>query len=158
MLLLAVRPKRAGKVAFFLAMTVFAWRVLEGHFHLLAGVLPPANLLARTDTRMDALLWGCLAAIYFSNIQRLAALIRFPQLWFVPASIILIAQKMHPPGLALLDAVLFPVLLVSTVIQPYSVLGRILSGAGTRRFSAPAAVSLESVGDSGVCLLEPLPD
>jgi peptidoglycan/LPS O-acetylase OafA/YrhL len=126
MLVLAVKPKRAGKVAFFLAMAVFAWRVIEGRFHLLAAVLPPANLLARTDTRMDALLWGCLAAIYFPNIRRLAARIRFSQLWFVPASIIVIAQKMQPPGLVLLDAVLFPVLLLSTVIQPYSVLGRIL--------------------------------
>jgi peptidoglycan/LPS O-acetylase OafA/YrhL len=75
---------------------------------------------------MDALLWGCLAAIYFPNIRRLAARIRFSQFWFVPASIIVIAQKMQPPGLVFLDAVLFPVLLLSTVIQPHSVLGRIL--------------------------------
>lgn len=126
MLLLLVRPKRAGKVAFLLAMMVFAWRVIEGRFHLLAGVLPQANLLARTDARMDALLWGCLAAIYFPDIRRLAARIRFSQLWFVPASIILIAQKMHPPGQTLLDAVLFPLLVVSTVVQPRSVLGRVL--------------------------------
>ena len=58
MLLLLVKPKRAGKVAFLLAMVVFAWRVIEARFHLLAGVLPQANLLARTDTRMDALLVG----------------------------------------------------------------------------------------------------
>ena len=126
MLLLAVRPKRAGKVAFLLAMMVFSWRVIEEHFHLLAGVLPPANLLARTDTRMDALLWGCLAAIYFPDIQRLVARIRFSQLWVVPASIILIAEKIHLPGHTLLDAILFPVLVVSTVTQPYSVLGRVL--------------------------------
>jgi peptidoglycan/LPS O-acetylase OafA/YrhL len=126
MLLLWVKPKRAGKLAFLLAMTVFAWRVIEGRFHLLAGVIPQANLLARTDTRMDALLWGCLAAIYLPDIRRLVARIPFSQLWFVPASIILIAQKMHPPGLVLLDAVLFPLLVVSTVIQPYSVLGRVL--------------------------------
>jgi peptidoglycan/LPS O-acetylase OafA/YrhL len=126
MLLLAVRPKRAGKVAFFMAMMVFAWRVIEGHFHLLAGVLPQANLLARTDTKMDALLWGCLAAIYFPEIQRLVARVPFSQLWFVPASIVVIAQKMHPPGLVLLDAVLFPLLVVCTVLQPYSVLGRVL--------------------------------
>jgi peptidoglycan/LPS O-acetylase OafA/YrhL len=125
-LLLAVKPKRAGKVAFSLAMMVFAWRVIEERFHLLAGVLPPANLLARTDTRMDALLWGCLAAIYYPDIRRLAARIRFSQLWFVPALILVIAQKLHPPGQTLLDAVLFPVLVVSTVIQPYSVLGRVL--------------------------------
>jgi peptidoglycan/LPS O-acetylase OafA/YrhL len=48
MLLLAVRPKRAGRVAFLLAMTVFAWRVIETRFHLLSAALPPANLLART--------------------------------------------------------------------------------------------------------------
>jgi peptidoglycan/LPS O-acetylase OafA/YrhL len=126
MLLLMVRPKRAGKVAFLLAMMVFPWRVIEGRFHLLAGVLPQPNLLARTDIRMDALLWGCLAAIYFPDIERLVARIRFSQLWFVPASIILIAQKMHPPGQTLLDAVLLPVLVVTTVIQPYSVLGRVL--------------------------------
>jgi peptidoglycan/LPS O-acetylase OafA/YrhL len=126
MLLLAARPKRAGRAAFLLAMMVFAWRVIEARFHLLAGVLPPANFLARSDIRMDALLWGCLAAIYFPDIQRLAARIRFSQFWVVPATIIVIAQKMHPPGQILLNAVLLPVLVVSTVIQPYSVLGRVL--------------------------------
>jgi peptidoglycan/LPS O-acetylase OafA/YrhL len=105
---------------------VFAWRVIEGRFHLLADILPQANLMARTDTRIDALLWGCLAAIYFPDIRRLAARIRFSELWFLPASIILIAQKVHPPGQTLLDAVLLPVLVVSTVLQPASVLGRIL--------------------------------
>jgi peptidoglycan/LPS O-acetylase OafA/YrhL len=126
MLLLAVKPKRAGRAAFLLAMMVCAWRVIEAHFQLLAGVLRPANLLARTDTRMDALLWGCLAAIYFPDIRRLAARIPFSQLWFVPALIIVVAQKMHPPGVVLLDAVLMPALVVSTVIQPYSLLGRVL--------------------------------
>jgi peptidoglycan/LPS O-acetylase OafA/YrhL len=56
----------------------------------------------------------------------LAARIRFSQLWVVPATIVVVAQKMHPPGQILLDAVLLPVLVVSTVIQPYSVLGRVL--------------------------------
>jgi peptidoglycan/LPS O-acetylase OafA/YrhL len=125
-LLLAVRPKRAGKVAFFLAVAIFAWRVTETRFHLLSGILPQANLLARSDTRMDSLLWGCLAAIYFGDIQRLAARVRFSQLWLVPAVIVVIAQKVHPPGLTLLNAVLFPILVVSTVIQPHSVLGRVL--------------------------------
>ena len=126
LVLLAVRPKRAGKVAFLLAMTVFAWRTIEGHFHLLADVLPQANLMARSDTRIDALLWGCLAAIYFPKIQRLAERIPFSQLWFVPAVLVVIVQKLHPPGLTLFDAVLLPLLIVSTVIQPRSVLGHVL--------------------------------
>ena len=70
MLLLVVKPRRAGKVAFLLAMLVFCWRVVEGHFQLFAGLLPQANLLTSTDTRTDGLLWGCLAAIYFPKIQR----------------------------------------------------------------------------------------
>ena len=91
MLLLTVKPKRAGKVAFLLAMLVFAWRVIEGHFQLLAGILPQANLLTRTDTRIDGLLWGCLAAIYFPTIQRVVARIRFSQLWLVPLAVFLAA-------------------------------------------------------------------
>jgi peptidoglycan/LPS O-acetylase OafA/YrhL len=125
-LLLLIRPKRAGRVAFLLTMMIFVWRVIESHFHPLARILPPANLMARSDTRMDALLWGCLAAIYFLDIRRLAMRIRFSQLWLVPAAIIVIAQKLHPPGQTLLDATLLPLLIVSTVIQPHSVLGQVL--------------------------------
>jgi peptidoglycan/LPS O-acetylase OafA/YrhL len=125
-LLLWIRPKRSGKVAFLLAMLIFSWRLIEARFHLLAAVLPQANLMARSDTRMDALLWGCLAAIYFSDIRRLAARVRFSQLWFLPAATILIAQKVHPPGETLLYAALLPLLVVSTVIQPGSVLGHVL--------------------------------
>jgi peptidoglycan/LPS O-acetylase OafA/YrhL len=126
MLLLLVRPKRLGKVAFLLAMMVFAWRVIETRFHLLADILPQANVMARTDTRMDALLWGCLAAIYFSDIRRIAMRVRFSQLWVVPAVVILIAQKTHLTGQTLLYAVVLPLLVVSTVIQPHSLLGRVL--------------------------------
>ena len=126
MLLIAVKPKRAGKAAFILAMAVFAWRVLVGHFQWFATVLLPANLLARTDTRMDALLWGCLAAIYFPVIQRNAERIRFSQLWLPILAILLVAEKLRIPGLILLRAVLMPALVLSTVIQPDSLLGRVL--------------------------------
>jgi peptidoglycan/LPS O-acetylase OafA/YrhL len=126
MLLILVKPRRAGKVAFLLAMLVFAWRVIEGHFQLLADILPQANLLARTDTRIDGLLWGCLAAIYFPSIQRLVARIRFSQLWLVPLAVFLVALATHVHGMTLWTAVLLPALVVSTVVQPDSVLSRVL--------------------------------
>jgi peptidoglycan/LPS O-acetylase OafA/YrhL len=126
MLLLAVNPRRAGKTAFLLAILVFCWRVVEGHFQLLAGWLPQANLLTRTDTRMDGLLWGCLAAIYFPRIQRLVGQVRFSQLWLVPLALLVVTQIMHVSGLTLWRAILLPVLLVSTVTQPASWLGRAL--------------------------------
>jgi peptidoglycan/LPS O-acetylase OafA/YrhL len=126
MLLLVSKPRRAGKVAFLLAMLVFCWRVVEGHFQLLAGLLPQANLLTRTDTRIDGLLWGCLAAIYFPNIRRVVGRIGFSQLWLVPAALLLAVQLLHVPGLTLWHAILLPALLVSTVTQPGSWLGRVL--------------------------------
>jgi peptidoglycan/LPS O-acetylase OafA/YrhL len=125
-LLIAVKPKRAGKVAFLLATLVFAWRVIEGHFQLFASVLPQANLLTRTDTRIDGLLWGCLAAIYFGSIQRLAARIHFSQLWLIPLALLMASQALHVPGRTLVHAILLPLIVVSTVIQPASVLGRVL--------------------------------
>jgi peptidoglycan/LPS O-acetylase OafA/YrhL len=125
-LLLAVKPRRAGKVAFLLAMLIACWRAVEAHFHLLAGVLPLDNLLTRTDTRADALLWGCLAAIYFPEIRRLVARLRFSQLWIAPLALLAVTQLMHAPGLVLLHAILLPMLVLSTVTQPESWLGRAL--------------------------------
>jgi peptidoglycan/LPS O-acetylase OafA/YrhL len=126
MLLLAVKPKRAGKVAFLLAMAVFVWRVLESHFEWFASVLLPSNLLTRTDTMMDALLWGCLAAIYFPEIVRFCARIRFSQLWLPILATLMVVEKLHAPGLIALRAVLMPALVLSTVLQPASLLGRVL--------------------------------
>ncbi len=126
MLLIAVKPKRAGKVAFLLAMLVFGWRQLQAHFHLWPGTFPPANLAARTDTRIDALLWGCLAAIYFPAIKRNLERVHFSELWLPLLAILVFAEAIHAPGLTLMRAILLPALVLSTVIQPSSVLGRIL--------------------------------
>jgi peptidoglycan/LPS O-acetylase OafA/YrhL len=126
MLLLAVKPKRAGIVAFSLAMAVFGWRVVDGHFRLLAEVIPQANFMARTDIRIDALLWGCLAAIYFPKIERLVARVRFSQLWLVLLAFLILTQVRHIPGATLWYAILFPALILSTVTQPASALSRFL--------------------------------
>ena len=126
LLLLAIKPKQVGKVAFLLAVAVAAWRVLEGHFGWFSSVLLPANLLSRTDTMMDALVWGCLAAIYFPEISRFTAGIHFSQLWIPILAALLVVEKLHVPGLIVLHAVLMPALVLSTVLQPQSLLGRIL--------------------------------
>jgi peptidoglycan/LPS O-acetylase OafA/YrhL len=125
-LLIAAKPKRAGKVAFGFAMVVLAWRSAESHFRWLPDILLPANLLSRTDARLDALLWGCLAAIYFPAMVRYGGRIRFSQLWLPLLATWLVIEKFQPPGLILLRAVLLPLLVLSTVIQPGSFLGRIL--------------------------------
>jgi hypothetical protein len=53
MLLLVVKPRRAGKVAFLLAMLVFCWRVVEGHFQLfLAAAGKPVDQDRHQDGRI----------------------------------------------------------------------------------------------------------
>jgi len=131
-LLVAITPKRAGKVAFVLAMTVFGWRVVESRFHLLSGILPTGDLTTRSDTRMDALLWGCLAAIYFPVIKSYAVRIKFRQLWLPIVACLAVAVKVHLPGLTLLSAVLIPAMVLSTVLQPASLLGHILEWKALR--------------------------
>jgi peptidoglycan/LPS O-acetylase OafA/YrhL len=125
-LLIAVKPKRAARVAFALAMLVFAWRQLQQYPRLLPAILVVPNSMTCTDTRIDALLWGCLAAIYFPAIRRTLERIHFSQLWLPILAIVLVLERMHAPCLTLWHAVLLPALLLSTVIQPASLLGRVL--------------------------------
>jgi peptidoglycan/LPS O-acetylase OafA/YrhL len=121
MCLLALKPKRAGKAALLMAILIFGWREIVWVF------LPSFNMATRTDTRMDGLLWGCLAAIYFPAVKRIFERIRFSQLWLPIAAIVLVAEKMHLGELLFfVHAVLLPPLILSTVIQPSSVLGRVL--------------------------------
>ena len=105
-LLLSAKPKRAGKVALLLALLVFGWRQLQGHYQLWPGIFPPANLEIRTDTRIDSLLWGCLAAIYFPEVKRIFERVRFSQLWLPIVGILLAAEALHPPGLTLIRSIL----------------------------------------------------
>jgi peptidoglycan/LPS O-acetylase OafA/YrhL len=126
-LLIAVKPKRAGKVALLLAIAVAAWRSCEAHFQWFSTILIPSNLLARTDAKADALLWGCLAAIYFPTIKRYAEGVRFNQLWLPILMMLLAVQKFHAPGEMVLESILIPALVLSTIIQPGSLLGRFLA-------------------------------
>jgi peptidoglycan/LPS O-acetylase OafA/YrhL len=126
MLLIAAKPKRVGKVAFILAMAVAAWRAFEGHFNLFPEIFIPSNLLARTDARVDALLWGCIAAIYFPEIKGYVERIRFTELWLPIGALLLVVEKIRAPRLLVLQGILIPALLLSTVIQSDNLLGRVL--------------------------------
>ncbi len=135
-LLAVVKPKRAGAAAFLGAVAVLAWRTAEEHFQLLPHLLLPANLPARTDTRVDALLWGCLAAIYLPAAQRLIGRLRFRQLWLPIAAVLLAMEATHAPGLFFWRSVLLPALLLATVLQPDSLLSRVLEWKLLRRLGA----------------------
>jgi peptidoglycan/LPS O-acetylase OafA/YrhL len=126
MVLIAVKPRRLARVAFLLSMAVAGWRAFEGHFELFPTILIPSNLLARTDAKVDALLWGCIAAIYFPTIKRYVEGIRFTQVWLPIVAILLVVEALHVPGLLVWQAILLPALVLSTVLQPNNMLGRVL--------------------------------
>ncbi|HTZ60808.1 MAG TPA: acyltransferase [Acidobacteriaceae bacterium] len=132
LLLLVATPKRIGKAALFLALALFCWRMVEVRYQFLGRFFPPQFMLARTDMRMDGLLWGCLAAIYFPQIKLRLERIKFNQLWFPILLLLPIPLLLHADALHLLLVILLPALVLSTVLQPASLLGRFLESAPVR--------------------------
>lgn len=131
-LLAVAKPKRVGKAALVLAIALFCWRMVEIRYQLLAGIFPPERMPVRTDMRMDGLLWGCLAAIYFPQIKRRVEQIKFSQLWIPLLVLLPIPLLLHAPALHLLLVILLPALVLSTILQPGSILGRLLESAPLR--------------------------
>ncbi|HEY1945691.1 MAG TPA: acyltransferase [Bryobacteraceae bacterium] len=126
MLLLGPGLRRIGLAALVLALVVFVWRCLDAHF---GWFVPFATSVdSKTDTRMDALLWGCLAAIVYPHLHpRVRALPFARNLWVPIAAVLAVVLILkHVPGGSLIQAILFPVLIMSTAISPDSMLGRLL--------------------------------
>jgi peptidoglycan/LPS O-acetylase OafA/YrhL len=122
MLLILLKSRRAARVAFLLAATAYVWKV-AAHSQWIASLLPPAaSLLSRADT----ILWGCIAAIYFPLIRRWVIRVRFTQLWLPVAAILPVAFLTHIPELVSLSSIMLTALVLSTVLQPGSLLARFL--------------------------------
>jgi peptidoglycan/LPS O-acetylase OafA/YrhL len=126
MLLLGPSVRRVGLAALGLAVAVCIWRTVDAHY---GWFVPFATSVdGKTDTRLDALLWGCLAAIVYPYVQpRIRALPFCKNLWMPIAAILAVVLILKQvPGGNLIQAILFPVLIMSTAIVPDSTLGRIL--------------------------------
>jgi len=126
MLLLGPQLRRIALATLVLALVVFVWRTLDAHM----GWFIPfgSSVDSKTDTRIDALLWGCLGAIIYPYVQpRVRALPFCRNLWVPIAAILAVVLILkHVPGGSLIQAILFPALIMSTAISPDSALGRIL--------------------------------
>jgi peptidoglycan/LPS O-acetylase OafA/YrhL len=123
MLLLLLKPRRAAKFALLTATALYGWKVMAGHFLWVATLFPPGlNLLSRGD----AILWGCVGASYFPAIQRWIMRVRYVQLWLPIAVIVPLTIVSHIPELVSLLSFLLAALVLSTLLQPTSLLGRVL--------------------------------
>ena len=125
-LLALLKPRRAVKTALILAATIVLWRAVDGHYQLMQTLMPSTQMGTRTDSRLDALLWGCLAALLFAQIKSLVRHRLWAWSWIPLLIYLVVLERYHLPLFQLQLALLFPCLLMSTVLFPQSALSRLL--------------------------------
>jgi peptidoglycan/LPS O-acetylase OafA/YrhL len=125
-LLALLKPRRAVKAALILAATVVLWRFVDGHYQIMHRLIPAAEMGTRTDSRLDALLWGCVAALLFSRIQSMFSHRLWSWAWIPLSLYLVVLERYHLPLFQLQLALLFPCLLMSTVLFPQNALGTVL--------------------------------
>lgn len=125
-LLIALGIVRARKVTPWIALGIAGWRTLDSHLHFISSP-KLLYLLCRTDYRLDALLWGCFAALLLHEPIWHERLRRIPWFWPIvalPACMWLFLRR--PPQCMVAMAILFPTMLLATMLHPHSWMGRLL--------------------------------
>jgi peptidoglycan/LPS O-acetylase OafA/YrhL len=125
-LLALLKPRRAVRAALILAFAVLLWRSVDGHYRIMQTLMPMTEMGTRTDSRLDALLWGCMAALSFPYIKRIFTHRFWSWAWIPLALYLVVLQRYRLPLLHLQLALLFPCLLMSTVLFPRNALGWLL--------------------------------
>jgi peptidoglycan/LPS O-acetylase OafA/YrhL len=121
-----LKPRWAVKAALILAASVVVWRFVDGHYQIMQRLVPSAEMGTRTDSRLDALLWGCLAALFFSRIKSIFSHRLWSWAWIPLSLYLVLLVRYHLPLYQLQLALLFPCLLMSTVLFPRNALSRLL--------------------------------
>ena len=130
--LVLLAPRRARVAAALAALTIALWRNWYGAMQAMASVFPNSIPEHRTDTRLDSLLWACVAAISFPLLSRILLRMRFGYLCpFVFASLLVISGVLKAGGIAstvqsILRPILIPLMIASTVVFPQGLIGRFL--------------------------------
>lgn len=130
--LLITRRALAGTLA--LAIGFGLWRSVDLHTHLTAHLLPLLDAQARTDYRLDGLMWGCLAAFLLHRPQSRRFLeahlgvVPFVIALFLFIALLLVSVPMAPMWLAML----IPLLMLATVTHPRWLFSRVLETAPIR--------------------------
>jgi peptidoglycan/LPS O-acetylase OafA/YrhL len=131
-LLIALGVSRARKWTPWLAFAIAVWRTLDSRFHFISA----HNLmygLSRTDYRLDGMLWGCFAALLLHQPAWRERLKRIPAWWSLVAIAFCVALDLaRPPQCMVFMAMLFPTVLVATLLHPTGPISRFLELAPLR--------------------------
>jgi peptidoglycan/LPS O-acetylase OafA/YrhL len=133
-LLVVLGSRRARWAAPALALAVGVWRFLDTKYGWFESAFPGVFPWQRTDRVADGLLWGCAGALFVelnSIKERLTRLSR------TPVTLLLALAIALPVGLGLplnsiVRAALLPLLILSTVLNPGGVVGRVFESAPVR--------------------------
>ncbi len=118
--------KRGKTVAVWLALGIGAWRMFEPQTNL--GQILDVQPHFRTDLRLDALLWGCVAAFLLDDQrerEKFARQFRFAA-WAGCAILAAGSIAYYSLITSMWLAVLIPMLLVGTVLHPQWRISRLL--------------------------------
>lgn len=132
LLLLVVGPRRAIWMIPVLALTIAAWRTLDLRYQFFANRFLDPGVHFRTDTRLDSLLWGCLAALILPSLDCNRWGRSGGWLWAGIIGILVLWIVIGLPILSLGTAVLFPALVLSTVLFPQNWAGLLLDWSPLR--------------------------
>jgi peptidoglycan/LPS O-acetylase OafA/YrhL len=135
--------RRARPLVIVLALALAAWRVLEFRLQLVPRLLPGALFYERTDIRLDALLWGCAAALALRVPAWRASLERWLSTgaWLLLVAAFVGCVAYHPPLAMLWQSILIPLVLLGPVLHPAGYMGRFLE-TGVMRWVGRVSYSL----------------
>ena len=127
-LLLLAGRKRALPVAIVVAVLVAVWRHIEAWREIMLYNAIQPTYFARSDTRIDSIMWGVVAALALSRPEVRALVERYLSTIVILAFVALYGAIVYRYGTrpTFWEATIVPVIIVGTVLRPRSMLGRVL--------------------------------
>jgi len=127
-LLLLAGRKRAFPVAIVIAMLVAVWRHFEAWREIMLYNAIQPTYFARSDTRIDSIMWGVVAALALARPEVRAYIERYLSTIVYLALVALYGAIVYRYGTrpTYWEAMIVPMLVVGTVLRPRSVLSRVL--------------------------------
>jgi peptidoglycan/LPS O-acetylase OafA/YrhL len=133
-LLLFAGRKGALPVAIAIALLIAVWRHVEAWREIMLFNAIQPTYFARSDTRIDSIMWGVVAALALSRPEVRAFVEKYLTTTVYLAFVALYGVITHRYGTrpTFWEASIVPVLLVGTVLHPRSILGRVLESSVMR--------------------------
>lgn len=104
------------------------WRIADAQNHITNTLLPQVPPHIRTDLRMDALLWGCFTAFLIADpaVRRILTGRLRPWMFYLGVVASVACVLLYSQLTSLWIAMLFPFLLVMTILHPEWAVSRLL--------------------------------